>query len=362
MRLFPYNSFLALFVVSQVLLCGVANALTITGVSHSPTYFEPKNSSKVAIRYTLDQPAQVILRLFDDRDILIKKLSSSQAKKNENMFYWDGTDYNGKKVPAEAYRYTLEATTASENVAYDVSDTTGNKSLDIINTQWDKAGDKISYLINKPSRISIRVGIDQGGPLLATVTDWLPRGRGEHSEQWNGMDTAHEVNIERIPNTVVHTRAYTLSSNTIVVGPYSNKSMYVNIDDEDVVKRVALKKNWKKFDYLSKKAKARSDYTVGIKLPDDPIETINDVPVFKGTIPIKITLQADDIERMQLDRFESMLFIDGKYVSELETGFSPLTWRLDTSLYTEGEHFITVNLRGYDGQFGVTSRNLYIRH
>jgi len=355
------NLFPVLLVFLQATLLKNVQALTITGVSHSPGYLSHKQPSNVKIHYRLDKPASVVVKLFDDHETLVRKINIHSAKKGDNFMLWDGADHYGKQLPAEAYRYTLEATAGNEVVVYDTSDITGNEAVEVRSVKWNKKKQQVSYVINKASRVSLRVGIDNAGPLLSTITDWLPRARGEHVEKWNGMDISQKINISKIQNTIIHARAYSMSSNAIILGPYSNKSNYADIRYQDAEKREVSKKRWKQFDYMSKNARTRSDYVISLRLPEST-KSVNGTPVFTGIVPIRISLQKGELERLQQDRFEPMLYMDGKFVSELETGFFPITWRLDTSKYSEGEHFLTVNLRGYDGQFGVTTGKLYIRH
>ena len=42
-------------------------------------------------------------------------------------------------------------------------------------------------------------------------------------------------------------------------------------------------------------------------------------------------------------------------VFENETGFLPMTWNWDTSNASPGIHYLTANLRGYEGNFGMAT-------
>ena len=52
------------------------------------------------------------------------------------------------------------------------------------------------------------------------------------------------------------------------------------------------------------------------------------------------------------------VFIDNEFVAEEEQGFVPFVWRWSPGRYgiEPGEHVLTVNVSGYNGQVGV--RNL----
>lgn len=333
-----------------------AQAVTVTNVSHSPSYVS-SSDSKIQIRYKLSEPAMVTLNIYDDRDILIKSVAHPKTDKKENVMIWDMMDNSGKRVPPEAYHYSLHVRASGKVVVYDTTDITGGKHVALTNLNWDRATKKVSYTINKPARVSLRVGIDNSGPLLASVLNWLPRKSGNHIESWDGFDEHNELDINTMKNTMLHARAYSLSSNTIIIGPEIMAPTFIQNLEWGEKKRNRTVNNNQMFDYMAKTAEDRSDYTVSLGLPD-----ASGAGVHSGVIPVKISLDVKNRIRVLEDRFEPMLFVDGKYVAELETGFFPLTWKLDTTDFINGEHFLTVNLRGYDGQFGVASRKIVIRN
>ena len=46
---------------------------------------------------------------------------------------------------------------------------------------------------------------------------------------------------------------------------------------------------------------------------------------------------------------------DGIFVFENETGFLPMTWNWDSTSVNPGTHYLTANLRGYEGNFGIAT-------
>jgi hypothetical protein len=63
----------------------------------------------------------------------------------------------------------------------------------------------------------------------------------------------------------------------------------------------------------------------------------------------------EDLERALSRRFEPVFFVDGQFAFENEVGFVPMTWTWDPEGVNAGEHFLTVNLRSYEGNFGIAS-------
>lgn len=346
--------------VGILFFCFKCYALSIQHVSHSPLHLPDLTSEMlVKIRFFLDQPASVSLKIYDDRNVLIRTVNSGAVlEKGDQILSWDVRDEVGKQVPAEAYHYTLVASAGSERVTYDITDLLSSNSGTLYNPVWDREKGTISYLLSKASRVSIRIGIDDGGPLLATVINWLPRKRGQHIEKWDGYAPDQTFNISKLPKAKLHIETFALTENTILIGNNIKKSEYVDASSNKVVRdnhqaKVSM------FNHASKIAGDRRDYNLSIVLPDGSIQK-NGLAVYSGIIPIRIVAPKEDVHRMLRDRFEPILFVDGEFVSELETGFFPITWKLDTKLLSTGKHYITVNLRGYDGQYGTVSKNIYI--
>lgn len=60
-------------------------------------------------------------------------------------------------------------------------------------------------------------------------------------------------------------------------------------------------------------------------------------------------------------RFEPVFFVDGQFAFENEVGFVPMTWNFDPRSLNEGEHYLTVNLRGYEGNFGIATLKVLVQ-
>jgi len=353
-----------IYIVVLMCLCGALHSkpLVIKGVSHSPLYLEPVSDSTVEIKFRVNSPCTVTLKLFDDRDLLIKTITH-QAKPGDQVLLWDVTDNNGNSVPPEAYKYTLTASDNNETVVYDTSDITGNILIKVEDVIWNKKTKTISFTLQKSSRVSLNSGILDGGPLLGTILDWAPRQRGKHAVAWNGMDPTGSAYVGSIEDLAIVSQAFTLSDNTIIIGPDSSNSSYISDMSWGLKKRQKqVRAQPKIYNYSAKTADKRQTYKINLNLPKRMKKMKKNLPVYKNTVPVRIDISAGEVVRIKQDRFEPMLFIDGKFVSELETGFFPLTWQLDTKKYDNGKHYVTVNIRGYDGQYGTATRFIYIEN
>ncbi len=332
-------------------------SLSIKHVSHTPVKSLYIAGEEITVHFNLDAVADVELKIYDDREYLIRTIKSNAAlEQGDHVLKWDGVDGSGKAVPYESYHYTLEANSESENVIYDVTDLTGNKKGVLRNLKWDRKTNIISYTLIKGSRVNFRIGISDGGPLLKTIINWQPRAQGDHIEYWNGYGESKQFNIANIANARLFSDAYTLSKNSIIIGKKIRPSQYIEVTDPEFRERKQSKKT---IESKFRLAQERRDYPVAIKLPETEKYNKN-LPIYSGKVSVKIDISKAELARLHENRFEPILFVDGQYVSELETGFFPVTWQLDTSKYKTGEHYITINVRGYNGQYGTSTQIIFV--
>ena len=60
--------------------------------------------------------------------------------------------------------------TASQWYQY-AADLTGGEQVSVRDVKWDAASGKLSYVLDKPARVSVRFGLQNHGPLLRTLID-----------------------------------------------------------------------------------------------------------------------------------------------------------------------------------------------
>ena len=106
---------------------------------------------------------------------------------------------------------------------------------------------------------------------------------------------------------------------------------------------------------------SRGDYIVSLQTTQD-YQTEQGAAVVNGVVGIKLNVDKKNMATAINQRVEPVFYIDGKFAYENEVGFYPMTWKLDTRNLNEGEHYLTVNLRGYEGNFGIASTRIIVRH
>ncbi|HFD31669.1 MAG TPA: hypothetical protein ENJ28_02985 [Gammaproteobacteria bacterium] len=338
-------------------------ALDIASVYHEPKILHLQQDQKADIHFTLSNEAKITLKIFDDRDFLIKKITM-QGSKGAQKISWDGKDMAGKIVPSEAYHYAIEAKgPAGETAEYDSTDITGGKTVRASNVAWDKDKSVIRYQLPKPARVIIRIGIQNRGPLMQSLLDWSPRDGGFNNEPWDGMDASGVINLASHPKLDISVDAYSLSDNSIIVGSSNSNIQFISNMTWTKEKRIVKQPHKKKmYAHSQQTPETRSDLDIKLVLANTPKEAKDGASVVKGFVPIRLEVSEKDQVRL-LDRgFEPIFFLDGIYMHENEMGFLPVTWQWDTRKVKEGEHFITGNIRSYEGNFGSATLKVYVKN
>jgi len=72
-----------------------------------------------------------------------------------------------------------------------------------IQLSFDRKSGEIKYTLPEDALVRVRIGLEEGGPLLVTLLDWEFRTKGNHVEVWNGKDPGGVVDFGRLPNLSV---------------------------------------------------------------------------------------------------------------------------------------------------------------
>lgn len=88
--------------------------LTVTNVSVAPGVIDPYNSEQAQIQYTLNRPANVTLRIYDDlTKQAVRTLVLPGQPAGARTAGWDGRNNSNRIVPLEAYYFTIQAADVS---------------------------------------------------------------------------------------------------------------------------------------------------------------------------------------------------------------------------------------------------------
>lgn len=339
-----------------------AGALDVTHVYHEPRSFDPARGETVSIHFRISEPARVRVHLHDGRDMRIRTLGAGELEGGEHVVTWDGADALGRQVPPEAYPYTIEAAGKSgPPVVWDLTDLTGGEVLEPDPIDWDPEAGHVRYRLEQAARVRIRIGLENNGPLLRTLLDWVPRSKGPHQETWDGLDAAGVLDLARHPKLALGVQAFALPRNAILVSPPPEAIRLVEGLPEPVDHRAAdADSRHRMFDYPHQRIETRRDFPLQIELPAALERTADGLPVVRGPTPIRIRASAEDARRILNERCEAVFFVDGQFAFENEVGFLPITWTWDPKGANPGVHYVTANLRGYDGHFGMYTVKVWV--
>jgi len=340
-----------------------AQGLSITQVQPSTTQPDPAQHDVVTLRFELNMPADVTLELYDGRDLLVREIAGKGTlPKGEHSLAWDLRDQAGRVVPPEAYTYVLAARAQDgSTVRYDLADQTGGGTITARDVKWDAASGQLSYVLDRPSRVNVRVGLQNGGPLLHTLIDWVARPAGQQHEPWNGKDTSGVLDLTQHPQLALSVQAFALPESSILVGP---PQMQVRLVDKLPATAKRRQQNAaqpkRMYSHAQQSLESRGDFKVQLTLPKTLERLATGLPVISKATPVRLEVAPADRERALTRRFEPVFSIDGQFVFENEVGFVPMTWSFDPAALNDGEHFLTVNLRGYEGNFGMATVKVLI--
>ncbi len=335
--------------------------LVISQVRLDRERFDPQKGEMVEVRFSLNEPAKVTLSIFDGRDRLVSTTVQDLAA-GDRVLKWNGQDAAHKPVPAEAYTYTLLATNANGQTRHDLTDLTGGAPLAVQDVRWDPAEGRIHYYLDKPGRVNLRLGLE-GGPHLRTVIDWVPRSAGANAETWDGIDASGVLNLSGNPAIVPSVKAYALPDNTVFVGDNPNRIRFASEAEANVQReRTAPQSPRQMFNHTQQPLETRGDLDAQLSLAGKARQDNDGRWVVSGKIPLRADV-ADAQRLIAIERrFEAVFYVDGVFSHENEIGYLPLTWTWDSSQVNNGEHFLTVNIRGYEGNFGAASVKVVVEN
>jgi hypothetical protein len=327
--------------------------------------FNPSRDDPFVIPITVTHPQTlraiaVEIRTHDDDLIRRLEIKTLDANKKDYQFLWDGKDDSERLVPDEAYT-PIVVITDSKGVETRIdprTDSGGEEVYDFDKTITPKA---IEYTLPVTSRLLIRAGI-KNGPLLRTVVDWEPRTAGFHAERWDGRDADNVIVIDQNPQASYLIVGYQLPDHTIIT--YGNT--------EETYRAYRERRQWpiQKANYENRllargDQRIRSEFYTPVLQQKSPriivnlLEKTSRTPVnsIAGFEEMLIEVQLHPLDEVYLDqqRYEITFFVDNEFIAEEEQGFVPFIWRWSPGRFgiKPGEHRLTVNVSGYNGQVGV---------
>jgi hypothetical protein len=345
-----------LVVGALIAWCASANAVVVSNVQHDPQSFDPARGESAQIRFRLSARAPTAVWIFDGRDLRIRAIDLGELDAGDHAAAWDGRDDLGRVVPPEAYTYAVSAASASEPAVWDLASNTGGEPISLSDLRWDASSGSVRYRVDEPARVRIRIGLANDGPLLRTLIDWVPRAAGAHEEPWDGRDAAGVFELKGHPNLSLAADAFVLPRNTLLVVPAPARVALIEGLPADTPRREhATPSEHRMFDFARQPIEQRRDFAVELVPVGDVRRARDGSPLVEGSLVVQLRAAEGDLASILAERCEAVFFVDGHYVFEREIGFLPMTWTWTPTATSPGTHYLTANVRGYEGHFGMTT-------
>lgn len=335
----------------------------LTAVSVSSSSFNPGLKGVVDLRFILKQKAKVTVNVYDpDWGLVTSLMTGEFLDPGKQSVTWNGRIQNNVVVPDEVYFFTIFAENESgEREIYDPVIFSGGVSHDIVKVDINKENQTLNYRMPEMGRVLIRVGI-QGGPLMNTVVDWEPRGKGVVTEYWNGMDSNGLMDLYSTPSSKMIVTYFTFPENSVIT--YGNSDIdyrtYKKQQDKDTVTkpdRGTLTKDvshhFKLPRIIDHAPRLNVSFTNAVNEQSDKVS-------LKSKSIVRVDLDEADKEIFTNQQFEIAFFLDGQFYAEDEVGYTPFNWVWDLAQVEPGEHILTVNVSGFRDQVGVFSRRVEV--
>ena len=329
--------------------------LAIEQVAVEPKTLDFRRPGEAAVRYTLSRPAVVSVELLDDANHLIRSINAGHQGAGPQRASWDGRREEGVPAFNGVYRYVIRAReTNGREILYDPSQEMGGEELEVRNFQWDPEGNRFRWVMPKAGYARLRVGIE-GFPHLRTLLDWEPIEAGEQTLTWDGLDTSGHIQIKNHPHLSIKLAAFAMAPNTVIVKGADS------LRNGRSTGPTALAQNPRVPGYLHARHPRTQcrELHLRVEFPGAQ-EAGQGRPILQGKVPVRISLQAEDVAWMINERFEVAVFEDLTVIFEEEEGLSPFTYEWDTGHLPPGQHLLTVNILGHDDHFGVETKTVWI--
>ena len=353
-------------VVLPLLFVPYAAAAAVAEIGDYATEsFAPVRGESFSIPLHLNDPTtvkhiEVEIRSSDD-DLMRTLVVTDIAPDTEAYAVkWDGKDDAGKVVPDEAYSPVIIVTMQS-NESVTISEQGSSGGEELYDFEKSIRPGVIEYSLPAASRVLVRSGI-KNGPMLRTLIDWQPRTSGFHAERWNGRDKDDVIAIEQNPEVGYLIVGYELPHHSIITHGNSgdNYRRYRERRNWPIIQanegERALQRNGRllrqeSYQPLLQQKSPRIDVSL---LSTESRQPLQQVDALEEMLT-EVKLHPLDEIYLDQERYEISFFVDHAFIAEEEQGYVPFTWRWSPGRLgiKPGEHLLTVNVSGYNGQVGV---------
>lgn len=323
--------------------------------------FDP---GRETVDVTLEAPAagQAIVRFYgpDWRPVAELEFPTIEARRPVSL-PWDGRSAEGAVLPDEAYFATVDFAAAADGAAMTL-DRSVEKALGEVLVQdivHDAGAGEIRFRLSVPARVTLLAGIDDGGPLMATLLSGVPFPPGTHSLAWDGMDQSGVIDVAGHERFRLFASAREVVAPAIIVTggegePYFQFTRQLAEEEIPVKEGIDMATFGGAAHLLPSPADISPEPVFTLSVPG-AVPGPDGIPVVSGAVPLRVALGDDVRVPVLARRFEIVLFQNLEFTTEIEEGRSPATIVWDASAMPSGRYLLTVNVATLPGQMSAAS-------
>jgi len=223
---------------------------------------------------------------------------------------------------AEGY-YTPVITAVNQQNGEIITKRIETKTAKMISAQFNVsdlpgAGKRISYSLDEPGLVSIRVGINNG-PMYKIISNWELTDPGSYSVDWDGWDNSHVLQVDQLANYLVDVRYI----------PVEIEALHIESSKKKNAKAIPAQELLRQINAFIPEF---SVLVAGKKTSSDKTDYVN----------LDINVDGKTLEELGDIPYEYVLYIDGERYGEVEHGVSPYTWEISTKNLSKGNHIFTL--------------------
>jgi len=337
----------------------------LTDVVFEPAAFDPAQGEQTVIRFQSGRSGQAIIRLFGPDWHQVRELAIEDIEpESPASVGWDGRDDAGNPLPVELYFPVVELTDRKGEVST-IDPTFGAQPGQVLveELRFDRERGAVTYSLRAPARVTLLAGISDGGPLLRTLVADAPRRAGQHHEPWDGMDADGVVDVTAQPGFHLYAEGIGVWQPSVAVTSGSEESYFQyrrRVESRLVKQPPDIRLVGGTPAALPKPVDITPEPRFELSVSGTRHES--GLPVVSGRVPVQVAL--DESVRIPVieRRFEIVLFVDQRFVTEVEDGRSPATVIWDSTEVTDGGHLLTVNVATLPGQISAASLRVRVRN
>lgn len=318
--------------------------------------FNPSENEVVKVSFEVTRDSGVVIFIFDQLGRKVWQDTMSNCKAGRSVFNWDGRSLSGNIAEGDVFLYAIEATDKDGvKVLYNPVANTGG--VEAAPMEFDTSVDgEIEFVLPKTCMVRIRPSI-VNGPFFNPIVKWKPYTAGRHTVKWDGKDNSGMINLSSNKNIRYQIDCYTLPSNTIIFD--SSTVPLRQLQDSNSENRSVIWSTKGKCMYYVQNPIDCTPAKFAVEYLGRPL-TKEGVPVLSGNIHIKIDIAKEDLQRLINSRFGLTVYLDGVYIHGIDETTSPVTFDIDTNIFSKGIHLLTYNIISYDDHIRSLTQKIIV--